>query len=110
MHAIHGSAKRQNKFTWHAASTTDGFWDVTYPGILNDCQTCHLPGTFDFSAAGSAGAVGQADGIDKRLFRTTATGRFTRTVGATYTTYSGAACTTTGSSAPQTATMTPLAR
>jgi OmcA/MtrC family decaheme c-type cytochrome len=74
VHAIHASAKRQNKFGWHAASTTDGFWDVTYPGILNDCQTCHLPGTSDFSAATSAAAVGQVDGIDRRLYRAVATG------------------------------------
>ncbi|MEO7707390.1 MAG: OmcA/MtrC family decaheme c-type cytochrome, partial [Caldimonas sp.] len=74
VHAIHGSAKRQNKFGWHAASTTDGFWDVTYPGILNDCQTCHLPGTYDFSAGTSAAAVGQVDGIDRRLYRAVATG------------------------------------
>ncbi|HEY2872837.1 MAG TPA: hypothetical protein VGJ56_13020, partial [Reyranella sp.] len=36
--------------------------------------TCHLPGTFDFSASDSAAAAGQIDGIDKRLFRTVATG------------------------------------
>ena len=74
VHAIHGSAKRSNKFTWHAASPTEGFWDVTYPGILNDCLTCHLPGTFDFSASASASAM------DNRLFRTVATGKFTKTV------------------------------
>jgi hypothetical protein len=33
---------------------TDGFFNVTFPGILNDCQTCHLPGTFDYSATPSA--------------------------------------------------------
>src|SRR5450755_2284335 len=48
VHAIHASAKRQNQYTWHATLKTgapagstnaadyDGFWDVTYPGILND--------------------------------------------------------------------------
>jgi OmcA/MtrC family decaheme c-type cytochrome len=102
VHAIHGSAKRQNKFTWHAGSTTEGFWDVTYPGVLNDCQTCHLPGTYDFSATASAAAAGQGDGVDKRLFRTVATGKFTKVIGGTYTTYSGAACTTLGTSTPQT--------
>jgi OmcA/MtrC family decaheme c-type cytochrome len=54
VHAIHASAKRQVPYTWHAVSTTDGFFDVTFPGILNDCQTCHLPGTFDFSATPAA--------------------------------------------------------
>jgi OmcA/MtrC family decaheme c-type cytochrome len=74
VHAIHASAKRQNPFTWHAASPTEGFFDITYPGILNDCQTCHLPGTFDFSLATSAAAAGQVSGIDRRLYRTVATG------------------------------------
>ena len=57
MHAIHASAKRTVPFTWHASSTTEGFFDITFPGILNDCQTCHLPGTFDFSATPAA-AIG----------------------------------------------------
>ena len=43
-------------------SATDGFFDVTYPGILNNCQTCHLPGTFDFSAS----AVDQRVGPGRR--------------------------------------------
>jgi OmcA/MtrC family decaheme c-type cytochrome len=102
VHAIHASAKRQNQFTWHASSTTAGFWDITYPGILNDCATCHLPGTFDLSAATSQAASGQVDGIDKRLYRTVATGRFALNAGDTTTTYSGAAC-TAGTSAAQTA-------
>ncbi len=50
VHAIHASAKRQVPFNWHAVSATKGFFKTTYPGILNDCLTCHLPGTFDFSA------------------------------------------------------------
>jgi len=67
VHAIHASAKRTVPYTWHAVSPTDGFFDVTYPGILNDCQTCHLPGTFDFSATPSAA-------LPNRLLRTVATG------------------------------------
>ncbi len=96
IHGIHAAAKRTNKFTWHAASTTDGFWKIGYPGVLNQCETCHLPGTYDFKASVSAAAA------DSRLFRTVATGKFTSTVGGTYTTYSGAACTTLGSSTAQT--------
>ena len=55
VHAIHASAKRTVPYNWHAVSSTDGFFDVTFPGILNDCQTCHLPGTFDFSATPADG-------------------------------------------------------
>jgi OmcA/MtrC family decaheme c-type cytochrome len=54
VHAIHAAAKRTVPFNWHAASPTDGFYTIGYPGILQNCETCHLPGTFDFSAPGSA--------------------------------------------------------
>jgi OmcA/MtrC family decaheme c-type cytochrome len=76
VHAIHASAKRQVPFTWQAPELN--FPEVSYPGILNDCQTCHLPGTFDFSATASANAIGQgADQIDKRPYRTVGTGTYT---------------------------------
>jgi len=68
VHAIHGSAKRSVPYNWHAASATENFGEVTYPGILNDCQTCHLPGTYDFSATASAAAA------DNRPFRTVGQG------------------------------------
>ena len=70
VHAIHASAKRSVPYTYQATSATDGFFNVTFPGILNDCTTCHLPGTFDFS-------VTPQSAIDNRLFRTTATGTYT---------------------------------
>ncbi|WP_342617947.1 OmcA/MtrC family decaheme c-type cytochrome [Rhodoferax sp. GW822-FHT02A01] len=52
VHGIHGSAKRKNSFTWHAASTTDGFWTIGYPGVLKNCEACHVPGSYDYSANG----------------------------------------------------------
>ena len=58
-------------YNWHAPTATEGFYDVTYPGVLNQCETCHLPGTYDFSATGSAAAM------DNRLLRTVATGTLT---------------------------------
>jgi len=70
VHAVHASAMRTQKYTWHAISDTEGFWKITYPGILNDCATCHLPGTFDYSASASAAA------LDNRLFRTAAQGTY----------------------------------
>ena len=72
MHAIHAAAKREKQFTWHASSTTDGFWKIGYPGILNNCETCHVPGMYDFSAATSSSA------LPNRLYRTVATGKFNR--------------------------------
>lgn len=77
VHAIHAASKRTVAFTWHAVSATDNFDKVVYPGVLARCETCHLPGTYDYSLATSASA------IDKRLYRTLATGTLAST-GATY--------------------------
>ena len=40
--------------------------------MLQKCETCHLPGTYDFSSAASSAA------LPNRLFRTVATGTFNR--------------------------------
>jgi OmcA/MtrC family decaheme c-type cytochrome len=56
VHAIHGAEKRQTPFTWHQLSPTEGFWETTYPGVLNKCEMCHLPGTYDFSASATQAA------------------------------------------------------
>ena len=68
VHSIHASAKRTVPYNWQAKSATEGFFEVTYPGVLNQCETCHLPGTYDFSAAASANAV------DGKQLRYVATG------------------------------------
>jgi OmcA/MtrC family decaheme c-type cytochrome len=67
IHGIHGAAERTMPFTWHAAcpdgSSTctveeaDSYAKVTYPGILKDCQQCHVAGSYDFSATASAAAL-----------------------------------------------------
>jgi len=49
VHSIHGAEKRTVDFTWHEKAPTQGYWQTTYPAVLNRCQTCHLDGTFDFS-------------------------------------------------------------
>jgi OmcA/MtrC family decaheme c-type cytochrome len=54
VHGIHAAAKRTVKYTWHATSATDGFYNIGYPGILKKCETCHLPGTYDYSDPASA--------------------------------------------------------
>jgi OmcA/MtrC family decaheme c-type cytochrome len=51
IHAIHAADKRSNNFTWHSTSLTHGYWDVTFPGVLRNCQACHLAGTYDYSAS-----------------------------------------------------------
>jgi OmcA/MtrC family decaheme c-type cytochrome len=100
VHAIHAAAKRTVPFTWDATSTTDSFADVKFPGVLKNCETCHLPGTYDFSASASASAV------PNRLFRTVATGILNGTVGTSITNYSynsGSQTCVGIASAPQTA-------
>ena len=72
IHGIHGGSIRTVDFTWHATCPTGTsvaagtctkdnadpyFAKVTYPGILKNCQQCHLPGTYDFSATTSAAAL-----------------------------------------------------
>jgi len=74
VHAIHGGAKRTVPFNWHASSATEGFFDVKYPGVLRQCETCHLPGTYDFSASASANA------LFNRQYRTVATGTLSASV------------------------------
>lgn len=74
IHAIHGAGKRTTKYTFQAASTTDGFFTVGYPGVLKNCEQCHLAGTYDYSATASAAAV------DNLLYDTVATGTVSATV------------------------------
>ncbi|MBI2319251.1 MAG: OmcA/MtrC family decaheme c-type cytochrome [Betaproteobacteria bacterium] len=58
VHAIHASAKREKAFTYEAtAANPDGFKEVTYPGILKKCETCHVAGSYDFSATANNAAV-----------------------------------------------------
>jgi OmcA/MtrC family decaheme c-type cytochrome len=71
VHGIHGASKRTVPYTWQATCPTgttfadgtcttdnaDSYAKVTYPGILTNCQQCHLAGTYDFSATASATAL-----------------------------------------------------
>ena len=74
VHSIHAAAKLNPNaangkyYTWHAISADQGYWQIGYPGVLNNCEGCHVAGMFDFSASASASAV------DNRLFRTAAAG------------------------------------
>jgi OmcA/MtrC family decaheme c-type cytochrome len=58
VHSIHASAKREQAFNWLAtADNPGGYQKVTYPGVLNNCEQCHVPGSYDFSAAANSAAV-----------------------------------------------------
>jgi OmcA/MtrC family decaheme c-type cytochrome len=56
IHGIHGASKRSVPFTWAAWDTTaaDNFSMVQYPGVLKNCEQCHLPDTVNFGANGTS--------------------------------------------------------
>jgi OmcA/MtrC family decaheme c-type cytochrome len=70
VHALHGAGKRGTDFTWHAEI---GGWEITYPGVLNNCEQCHLPGTYDFSASATKSA------LPNMLYSYAATGTYSTT-------------------------------
>jgi OmcA/MtrC family decaheme c-type cytochrome len=57
IHSIHGAEKRLVPFTWRASAATQGYYQVTYPAVLNRCEACHLPGTYDFSLTSTLSAL-----------------------------------------------------
>jgi OmcA/MtrC family decaheme c-type cytochrome len=79
VHSIHAAgvlnpnAANGKFYTWHATSADQGFWQIGYPGVLSDCEGCHISGMYDFSAAAAAAAA------PNRLFRTVASGNLTTT-------------------------------
>ncbi|HRC55627.1 MAG TPA: OmcA/MtrC family decaheme c-type cytochrome [Kofleriaceae bacterium] len=70
IHAVHAGRKRTVPFTWHAAAAGEGYNEIEFPGTLNTCTTCHLPGTYDFTNSGNLAAV------SKMPLTTVATGRY----------------------------------
>ena len=60
IHGIHGSAKRTVPFTWHTSNLGDetgnalAFQELGYPGLLRNCQQCHLPNTVNFGTGTAA--------------------------------------------------------
>jgi OmcA/MtrC family decaheme c-type cytochrome len=66
VHGIHGAAQRTKAYTF-----TEDWSGVTYPGLLKNCEQCHVAGTYDFSASTSSSVVG------KMLFNTVGVGKTT---------------------------------
>ncbi len=97
IHAIHAADKRTKPFTWHASAVGKSFANIAFPGILSKCETCHLPGTYDFSAPASVSA------LPNRLHKTVGTGIFNATAGTSINTYStSTGCTVPTLGTPQT--------
>ena len=71
VHSIHASSVRNNPYNWEGAAVHA--WDITYPAILNNCEACHVPGSYDFSNSTNAAAV------PNLLWSTSAAGAITLT-------------------------------
>jgi len=56
VHAIHGASKRVNKYSWESSAGL-AYWKITYPSVLNNCEICHIPGSYDFANTTNAGEV-----------------------------------------------------
>ena len=67
-HAIHAASKRTVVFYDDGQDINENFSDLEYPGVLSNCEQCHLPGTYDFSAPVYTDAL-----INNMLLVTTAT-------------------------------------
>jgi OmcA/MtrC family decaheme c-type cytochrome len=58
IHAIHGASKRTQAFNWEATPKNQkGFGTLGYPGVLNNCEQCHVPGSYDFGNSANANAT-----------------------------------------------------
>lgn len=68
IHGIHGASKRQVAFNWHSVSEDENFSDVGFPGILQNCTTCHVSNAVNFGITANLAVM------PSKLFRTVATG------------------------------------
>jgi len=66
VHGLHAAGMRSNPY-----NIQTNFPGIIYPGKLNDCEACHVPGSYDFSNTTNAGQ------IPGMLWDTVATGTFT---------------------------------
>jgi OmcA/MtrC family decaheme c-type cytochrome len=57
IHGIHGGSQREQPFSYQAtAQNLKGYGTIGYPGVLNNCEQCHVPGSYDFSGSANASA------------------------------------------------------
>jgi OmcA/MtrC family decaheme c-type cytochrome len=71
LHGIHGATKRTVPYV---GASTD-FSSVLYPGLLKDCNQCHLPNTVNFGngSAGQGGGLVGNNTLQNSLLWTTTT-------------------------------------
>jgi OmcA/MtrC family decaheme c-type cytochrome len=73
VHAIHAAGKLTMKFSWEASAGAK-YWTVGYPGVLKNCEQCHVAGFYDFSNSGYTTA------FDNMLWTTAVSGTTPATV------------------------------
>jgi OmcA/MtrC family decaheme c-type cytochrome len=83
-HGIHGASKRTTPFTVTAASATDNYSKLIFPGLAKNCSNCHVPNAVNFGTVSSVGGApsytvmtpaGTFTGTKNLLWTTAATGR-----------------------------------
>ena len=62
VHGIHGGGKRTMPYTWQGTAATattpeHDYGKLLYPGVLNNCEQCHVAGSYDFSNSTNAAAL-----------------------------------------------------
>jgi OmcA/MtrC family decaheme c-type cytochrome len=80
IHGIHGAGQREDGYVVYGfGSSVNDFGNTHFPGIVSDCNTCHLPGSFFGSASPVArgttvdtGATRLSGSDDLRITATTA--------------------------------------
>lgn len=84
IHGLHASGVRTNDYTFVRDRGTSGIYyydwaEVTFPGILNNCSTCHKDGGFVLPVPANAlpttVATALTDGVDADTIATVAEGR-----------------------------------
>jgi OmcA/MtrC family decaheme c-type cytochrome len=73
VHALHGASKRVNKYSWEV-SAGNKYWTITYPSVLNNCEACHVPGSYDFDIINGADPATTNQVFGNLLWSTVATG------------------------------------
>lgn len=68
VHAVHAGEQRDVEYRWHSVSETEGYWHITFPGRLNHCEACHVPGSYNYASSVAA--------VPNMLWSTVATGKY----------------------------------
>ncbi|MEI7745890.1 MAG: hypothetical protein WCK58_19305, partial [Chloroflexota bacterium] len=75
VHSIHAAGMRNTDYTWEIGAGAK-FWAVTYPGKLYNCEACHVPGYYDFSASAYLGSSSTPSVTPRMLWSTVAKGTY----------------------------------